>query len=72
MVFNSRLIAYTCVYFAITLVQEVFNYAVEVDVVRYIAAILDYIAADILKVHVHVHICSYYVHVKYICTSEAI
>ena len=36
----------------ISLLQEVFNHAVEVNVVRYIAAILDYIAADILKVHV--------------------
>ena len=31
--------------------QEVFKCAVEQNMVRYIAAILDYIAADILKVH---------------------
>ena len=30
--------------------QEVFKCTVEVNMVRYIAAILDYIAADILKV----------------------
>ena len=37
-------------------IQEVFKCAVEVNVVRYIAAILDYIAADILKVRLPVHI----------------
>ena len=40
--------------------QEVFHHVVELNVVRYIAAILDYVSADILKVcrksYVHVHI----------------
>lgn len=34
--------------------------------VRYIAAILDYIAADILKVHVHVYIVQLHVHILHI------
>ena len=41
-----------------------FNRTVEVNMVRYIAAILDYIAADILKVQVFVCI---YVHVLHMC-----
>ena len=45
---HSRLLIMWCNDY---LLQEVFNHTVEMNVVRYIAAILDYIAADILKVY---------------------
>ena len=36
--------------------QEVFHHVVEMNVVRYIAAVLDYVSADILKVYYYAYI----------------